>query len=246
MKNISLIVLFGMLAFFSICRLSAAELLISPVNIDIPSGEKAAILKLQNNSNSPMKIQIRIRNWDSSDTTQSKPKVIASPAFLNIFPGKQQVVRIVNTGLASNIDQERLYRVFLDEIPSNDKKSEQGLLLQVRYALPLFIGGPDLSVARTNNFSQLKSIWNRAISYSHNKAINQIGFNNQANGHARISKLRFSDSTGKETVIFGGLLGYVRANSQEFFNIPPVALTTSSTLYAEINGVDVEIESDKR
>ncbi|MBW4965580.1 MULTISPECIES: molecular chaperone [unclassified Pseudoalteromonas] len=245
MKSISLIFLLGVILLFKPITLHAGELLISPVNIDIPPGERAALLKLQNNSNSPMKIQIRVRNWDN-DKTKPKPKVIVSPASVNIFPGKQQVVRIVNTGPVSNIDKERLYRVFLDEIPDASSASDQGLLLQLRYALPLFIGGPDLSVSRTNNLSQLKSIWNRALSYSHNSLTNQITFKNQTNGHARISKLRFADENGKETFIFSGLLGYTPANSQHSFDIPSVALANTSILSAEINGVDVEIEAFRK
>jgi fimbrial chaperone protein len=245
MKSIALAIFTSFLIINSF-TLSAAQLLISPVNIDIPPGEKAALLKLQNNSNTVMKIQVRVRHWDANDQQQPKPKVVVSPASLNILPGKQQVVRIVNTGPVSTSDNERLYRVFLDEIPDAKNKSTQGLLLQLRYALPLFIGGPDLSVVRTDNFKQLASIWNRALTYSYNKQTNQLSFNNQANGHARISKVRFSQGSDKDTNVFGGLLGYVRANSQATFDVSPVAITTSSKLFAEINGVDVEINADGR
>ncbi len=245
MKHLVLLILASLMVINPF-NLNAAELLISPVNIDIAPGEKAALLKLQNNSNTTMKIQVRVRHWDTHNPTQDKPKVVVSPSSLNILPGKQQVVRIVNTGPASDINNERLYRVFLDEIPDMQNTSEQGLLLQVRYALPLFIGGPDLSVARTDNFEQLTSIWNRALSYSYNHKTNQLVFNNQANGHARISKVRYSNDGNTQSVVFGGLLGYVPANTQAAFEVSPVALTSSSKLFAEINGVDVEINHDGR
>ncbi|GGP75867.1 fimbrial biogenesis chaperone [Shewanella ulleungensis] len=245
MKHLAPLLLASVLAINPV-SLSAAELLISPVNIDIAPGEKAALLKLQNNSNTAMKIQVRVRQWDAHNSKQDKPKVVVSPSSLNILPGKQQVVRIVNTGPASDINNERLYRVFLDEIPDMQNTSDQGLLLQVRYALPLFIGGPNLSVARTENFDQLTSIWNRALTYSYNKNANQLSFTNQANGHARISKVRYTNGSDKESVVFGGLLGYVQANSQAAFAVSPVALTSSSKLFAEINGVDVEINHDGR
>lgn len=245
MKQLVLLILASVF-ITSPLTVTAAELLISPVNIDIPTGEKAALLKLQNNSDTAIKIQVRVRHWDTHDEDQAKPKVVISPSSLNILPGKQQVVRIVNTGPVSNSNQERLYRVFLDEIPNVKNKSDQGLLLQVRYVLPLFIGGPDLSVVRTDNFSRLVSIWNRALTYSYNTQSNQLVFTNQANGHARISKVRFTSGSDKATVVFGGLLGYVLANSQAAFDVSPVELTSSSKLFAEINGVDVEINAEGR
>ncbi|MDP5036330.1 MAG: fimbria/pilus periplasmic chaperone [Alishewanella sp.] len=224
----------------------AAELLISPVNIDIPPGEKSALLTLQNNSNKTIKIQVRVRPWDWDNEINQPRNVVVSPSSLNIQPGKQQVVRVVNVGPESTLDREQLYRVILDEIPDLEQPAEKGLVLRVRYALPLFIGGPDLSTSRINDFEKLKSIWQQFISYRYDAETRQLVFNNRATGHARISKVKLIDAEGRESAIFAGLLGYVLANSESAFAVAALPLTEEMKLYAEVNGITLEIPADGR
>lgn len=224
----------------------AAELLISPVNIDIPPGEKSALLTLQNNSNKAIKIQVRVRPWDWNEEVNQPRNIVVSPSSLNIQPGKQQVVRVVNVGPVSNPDREQLYRVILDEIPDLEQPAEKGLVLRVRYALPLFIGGPDLSTSRIDDTDKLKTIWQQLLSYKYDAVTRQLIFNNRATGHARISKVKLVDADGKESSVFAGLLGYVLARSEAAFSVPELAFADGMQLHAEVNGVTLEIPADGR
>ena len=225
---------------------NTAELLISPVNIDIPSGEKSALLTLQNNSEKTIKIQVRVRPWEGDEDVNQPRNIVLSPSSLNIQPGKQQVVRVVNVGPASNPDREQLYRVFLDEIPDLEQPPEKGLVLQVRYSLPLFVGGPDLSTSRIDDSEKLKSIWQQSLSYKFDAMTKQLVFNNRAAGHARISKVRIIDTEGKETTVFAGLLGYVLARSEAAFSVAEIPIAGGTQLHAEVNGVSLEIPADGR
>ena len=228
------------------CVGHAAELLISPVNIDIAPGEKSALLTLQNNSNKAIKIQVRVRPWDFNEEVTQPRNIVVSPSSLNIQPGKQQVVRVVNIGPVSSPDTEQLYRVILDEIPDLEQPVEKGLVLRVRYALPLFIGGPDLSTSRFNDAENLETIWKQLLSYKYDEVTRQLVFNNRAAGHARISKVKMVDAEGKETVLFSGLLGYVLARREAGFSVPELAVADDMKLLAEVNGITLEIPADER
>lgn len=224
----------------------AAELLISPVNIDIPPGEKSALLMLQNNSNKAIKIQVRVRPWDWDEEVSQPRNIVVSPSSLNIQPGKQQVVRVVNVGPVSHPDREQLYRVILDEIPDLEQPAEKGLVLRVRYALPLFVGGPDLSTSRIDDTEKLQNIWQQLLSYQYDAVTRQLVFKNRATGHARISKVKLVDAAGREIAVFAGLLGYVLARSEAAFSVPELPLSAGMQLYAEVNGATLEIPADGR
>lgn len=240
------LLVFLLIAHSGFCH--AAELLISPVNIDIAPGEKSALLKLQNNSDSAIRIQIRVKSWDTEgDDDDIKPRhIVVSPSSVNIQPGKQQIVRLVNIGPPSNADKEQLYRVILDEIPNFNQPAEQGLVLRVRYALPLFVGGPDLSTRRTDNIEKLTRIWQQSLSYHFNPATQQLILKNLANGHARVSKVRIVDATGHETVVFAGLLGYVLAGDEAAFPVNTIPRAKDMQLHAEVNGILLEIPANGR
>lgn len=237
MKLFKCLVLFALLTASAVVH--ANELRISPVNLDIPAQSNSTVLRLKNLSDKEMLLQVRVEPWDSSAINLRD--IVVSPAMLRVPPQAEQIVRIVNVGVPSQLEFERMYRIIIDDLapPSALETEEQSSIgLKVRYALPLFIGGPNLITTRTNDTEKLKQAWKEYLQFSL-IGERQIRFTNKAKLHARISKLTISHN-GELLPLFSGLLGYVQPESTEIFNLP-MDIPTGALLNAEINGVTITI-----
>jgi len=217
----------------------ASGIIISPVNLSIGPGEKATLLKLTNTKARAMRMQIRIRSWNHGDNLTPQQAIVASPPSLLIGAGETQVVRIVNTGKPASAISEVAYRVLLDEIPDTGTSKVSGLILQMRYALPLFVGGPAMDTGREQDTKKLAQLWKAGISYRIDPDKGMLYIHNQADAHARVSNLRYIDQ-GKNTVtLVPGLLGYALPGENKAFQIRTPAVTGNESLLANINGADV-------
>lgn len=228
------------LAFYSASMLvHSSELLISPVNLDIPAGAKSTVLRIKNLSQIEMILQVRVQPWEKQ--SKNFRDVVISPAMLRIPPQREQIVRVVNTGAPAQLDIERMYRVIIDDLaPPNSLLKEQpsAIGLKMRYALPLFIGGPNLMTSRTNDTKKLKQAWQQQLQFSL-VGERQIRFLNQANLHARIAKLTIHYNEESYSVV-PGLLGYVQPKTSQTF---PLAqdIPVGAALSAEVNGVVITL-----
>jgi fimbrial chaperone protein len=96
----------------------AQSLRVMPVNILIPSGQRAATLTVINEGASETAVQIRAYAWDQKDgvdkLTESED-VITSPPIATIAPGASQVVRLVLRRKPEG--REATYRILLNQIP---------------------------------------------------------------------------------------------------------------------------------
>ena len=222
----------------------ANGLSISPVNLNIPAGKQTALLKLYNRSDAPLVMQVRILDWAASNQLSAQDVVVASPPAIRIAPGARQLVRIVNTGTPAATGVEKAYRLLLDEIPDPEAPRGNGLLLQMRYSLPLFVGGADLDSRRSGDIQSLKTLLQQALSYrlvlERDRLLEVI---NNGALHARIAKLRYLDGEGASHSLVPGLLGYALPGERAGFalhTLPPADMTG---LVAEINGVDIHLQS---
>lgn len=239
MRNL-LYCLFALLSLnpLAIC---ANELAISPVNLDIAPGEKAAQLKLRNLSQEPIIVQLRAYPWEN--TSGARSEIVISPAMVEIPAGVEQLIRVVNIGEPSNVNNERLFKIFVDtlEAPNRLQNAAQqttGVRLNVRYALPLFVGGPDLTAQRNSNIDQLSRTWEAKLSVSLEDG-SQLRIDNNADLHARISKVKVIMGDTDYPIV-NGLLGYVLPQSSELFPLA-TKLTPNQKIKFEVNGVPAEL-----
>src|ERR1700722_8836815 len=76
----------------------AQSLLVLPVNIGLPAGQKATTLTVTNQGISETAIQIRAYAWsqkDGTDQLTTSDAVVVSPPMASIAPGATQVVRLI-------------------------------------------------------------------------------------------------------------------------------------------------------
>jgi fimbrial chaperone protein len=115
----------------------AQALAVLPVNISLPSGQKATTLTVTNQGNSETAIQIRAYAWsqkDGDDQLTPSDAVVVSPPLASIAAGASQVVRLVLRQAPQ--DSEATYRILVDQIPP---PAEPGIVhIVLRLSIPIF------------------------------------------------------------------------------------------------------------
>lgn len=212
-----------------------SELLMSPINLDINNNSKMTTLRIDNRSNEDSILQIRVKSWDS--TKQVSNEVAISPPRVHIPAGEYQMVRFVNLLGDDSSNEQRMYRVIVDELNISDKQLPNGLSVSMRYLLPLSIGGDDLIYARTNSLRVLTENWTNGLKFKRSGK-NQISVQNIRNSYARLSKVVLVNAKSKEKVSTSpGLLGYVLANSEQSFGLNYLSDEEFDHVELVVNGV---------
>lgn len=226
MKKVILILL---ISIVSQLTYAASNMLVWPIYQMIESDQKGSILWLENRGNNDVNLQVRILRWnqkDQQDVYQDQQDVVASPPFMLVPAGQRQLVRILKQ-VNIPAQQELAYRIVIDEIPSQVQPAQAtvGLNLQMRYVLPLFLYGNDIStVVRTDKKHGSKTVTQPVLRWNIESQGNKkfIAFHNSGIVHARISNVFFGDSNDPQkasTVIAKGLLGYVLPGQKMVWSI---------------------------
>ena len=114
----------------------------SLTRVSLSASAPSAVLKLRNEGSAVLRLQVSAFAWQqtASGEMQLTPTtdVVFFPALLTLGPGQERKVRIGTTaGFGST---EKPYRMFLDELPSNDP-APHGVRMRTRVSLPVFVGG---------------------------------------------------------------------------------------------------------
>jgi len=202
---------FALLLFTAALTAQAATLQISPVMVDLQSNESATGITLRNPGDRPLYGQVRVFRWDQSsreDTLTPTQELVASPPLIQIGAQADQLVRLVRTSPAP-VTAEQSYRILIDELPSPDAAPTGGVMIRLRYSVPVFVEPagkapqPVLSwhLVRTDNGWVLR-------------------VDNGGQKRAQIAAVQLVDSAGKVYEINKGLLGYALAGSARQWPVP--------------------------
>jgi fimbrial chaperone protein len=203
MKSMRSIALAALLVVICHTELSAAQLRVEPVLIDLTAPAAAATLTLRNEQDDEVTIQTRVFKWSQSagkETLEPTTDVVASPPAVTLAPHADYVVRVVRV-TKEPVHGEESYRVIVDQLPRSGKQRNTSLNLLIRQSIPVFFRQRVLDVPEV--------AW--SIGYDKGKLI--VTASNTGDERLRIASLRLKDSSGA-TVAFGnGLLGYVLGHS---------------------------------
>ena len=127
---------------------------VSPVRVEVSSQEKSSVLRVENNGQTTVTIQLHVVAWaqkDGKDLLTPTRELIATPPIFNLKPGATQLIRI---GMLRKVDPEKelSYRLILEEIPSPPAPDFKGLQVALRIGLPVFIK-PDTSAQQQLKFA---------------------------------------------------------------------------------------------
>jgi fimbrial chaperone protein len=122
-------------------RAQTAGLTIYPVTIQLGPGDKAAILTIQNHTDTDTTFQVRAFSWaqqDGSEQLLPTDLLLASPPLGTIAAGKSQVVRLVLRQSAQT--REATFRILFDQILAPPKAGTVNFAL--RLSIPVFAEPP--------------------------------------------------------------------------------------------------------
>lgn len=127
------------LACLPVTAANAASLRVSPVLLDVPSGQTGTTLTVSNDDKAPIRVQVRVYLWThkgNDDVLSPTKAVVASPPIGVLKPGAENLVRIVRVA-TTPVTARESYRVLVDQLP--DPKRQAGVVsILVRHAIPLY------------------------------------------------------------------------------------------------------------
>jgi fimbrial chaperone protein len=211
----------------------AEGLQVAPVSVTIP--ERSGVVWLNNGSERALRAQVRVFRWhqdSGEDELVETEDLVASPPFVEIAPGGEQVIRLVRFGTGADGEAcERSYRIIVDELPPAESDAAAGLQYVLRYSVPVYLTNPACDETQQPALS-----WN--IQTDGDAAwLNVV---NLGQTRAQLANVHFVAPDGQRTAIAGGLLGYVLPGAERRF-----ALTQSAALFGEGGQIEVQLNGSQ-
>lgn len=121
----------------------AGELKISTVQLRLTDGAPRSSLTLTNAGNLPTLVHIRVQRWsqpNGKDTFEAAPEIVVNPPIVQIKPDGRQLIRVGYNGPKGANAVEGTYRLFIEEVPMNNREQMQAIETYLHISLPVFIG----------------------------------------------------------------------------------------------------------
>ena len=207
---------------------------VSPVMAELEADQSASSITLSNPGEQPLYGQVRLFRWDQAegdDQLTATQELVASPPIVQIPPQASQLVRIVRTKTAPIVG-EQSYRMIVDEIPQPNDAHKNGVVIRLRYALPVFIEPAGAS-------AQPNLAWH--LVHADHGWILRV--DNAGARHAQIAAVEIVNGNAKVYEINKGLLGYALAGRSRQW---PLSLPRDAdfrgavVVHAAINSVRTE------
>ncbi|MEX2367270.1 MAG: fimbria/pilus periplasmic chaperone, partial [Pseudohongiellaceae bacterium] len=136
MRRIKGLVL-GSWCLASLCL--GAELQVTPILQEIPSGETTAVYRVINTGEQSVTVQVTALAWQQENgvrTTSNASNIQINPPLMTLSPDQEEWVRVVLTTERS--DKEQAFRVFFTQVPETAETLHPGVRTLIRFDTPLF------------------------------------------------------------------------------------------------------------
>ena len=196
---------------------AGSSLTIFPSTILMTTDQMSGSVKLQNNGDNKMSVQLEIFQWTQSpeigtDSVELATDVVMFPKIVSIEGGKEQVIRIGNKNPSAG-DRERAYRISVRELPSdNPQSSSTGARMMLNLSAPMFLSPRkpqkrfEIAQAALKDGKLLVTISNAGNSYVKMQAVTAKGI----------------DASGQETFAVEKAGWYVLAGVSHVFTLEDV------------------------
>ncbi|WP_224242343.1 fimbrial biogenesis chaperone [Hyalangium gracile] len=120
----------------------AADFQVNPVRIDLNDKTRTALLAVQNSSAESLRLQVSLYEWtqDAQGRVELSPTrdLTHFPSLLMVEPGQSRNIRV--GGQLTAGDEEKTYRIIVEQLPTNKPPSSAGTQIHVltRMSIPLF------------------------------------------------------------------------------------------------------------
>ncbi len=188
----------------------AASLRVAPVLLDLRTPQAATSLRIWNDAQRPISVQVRIFRWRQENGREDfmpATDVVVSPPITKLKGGGENTIRIVRTS-KTPVRGEESYRVIVDELPDGADRRAGTVNLVVRHSIPVFFAGSDIKAA-----DPTWSVTGTSGGY-------QLRVSNNGDKRLRLSNVVLRSSGGSEVASQPGLVGYVLGQSTGSWFIP--------------------------
>jgi fimbrial chaperone protein len=207
MRQLRLLVASATLCVWMAATSEAASLRVAPVILDLTAPTAASSVRVWNDAERPINVQIRVFRWSQSggeDRLEPTTDVVASPPITTLQPGSENLVRIVRT-TKRPVEGEESYRLLVDELPQPGERTAGTVVLVVRYSLPVFFAAPEAAGAEVS--------W----SVRRQDGGFLVTAQNSGTERLRVSNLELSGGAAGRR---DGLVGYVLGDSSMSWFVP--------------------------
>lgn len=205
----------------------ANRLQVGPTLIEMAPGKQAEAVWLSNTGTAPIAVQVRVFRWDqerSENQLTATDELVVSPTQTTIQQGQRQLVRILRRGQPSQ--EERSFRIIVDELSSGADAPSSGLQFRLRYSIPVFVAAPG---ERSRNTPDLQ------VSLETPSARTDDSFlviSNSGRQRAQLAEVTLDLPPRAPVTVSAGLLGYVLPGRTMRWRVK--ALTTDNAQAGEL------------
>lgn len=138
-----------------------ASISVSPVRVDLSNDVDKGVIHVVNQRDIPKSYQVEVVAWTQSDERREiyspTQDLVAVPPLFTLQPGEEQLIRVGMLG-ATDVDQERSYRMFITEIfdESETNTEQSGVRMRLRFGVPVFVAPDGLSTATLDYVDSMK------------------------------------------------------------------------------------------
>jgi fimbrial chaperone protein len=124
----------------------AAAMGIDPVRLELGRVGEAAELRIRNNDDYPVSVDLVAKLWtqtpDGQELLGDTDEILALPPIFTIAPGSEQIVRVAFLG-QMDPDRERTFRLLITELDSPAiEKRPSTVSMRLQISLPVFVMVP--------------------------------------------------------------------------------------------------------
>lgn len=141
---------------------AAGDFAISPTRIDLHERSRSAVMTLTNNDAKPVTIQVSGMLWHQrtgADATEATNDLIVTPVVVTVPPKATQMIRVGLRGSTTALDQQRTYRIIIDEVPPAPAPGASAVQLALRMSVPLFLEPAGMTVAPSDEALAAQVSW---------------------------------------------------------------------------------------
>jgi fimbrial chaperone protein len=207
----------------------ASTLRVSPVGLDLPTGQNAATLSLFNDDVAPLNVQVRVFRWrqvEGKDVLEPATGVVASPPIAKVAPGAARTIRVVRLD-PKLPEKHESYRLIVDELPPPLSDGGRNVTLLMRHSIPLFFAA---------STDKAKVEWRLGASQD-GPALTAT---NSGGRHLRVSNLRVVDAAGGVLAERKGLVGYALPGSKMTWPTGPFTPAPGLRLVADTDAGQID------
>lgn len=121
----------------------AGQLSVYPIRLFLDKSSKTGVINLINRGEDKAVVQANLSEWtqdeDGKDVYTDSKDLIYYPKLVTLEAGEKKALRVGIQGPPTG--KEKTYRLFIQELPSRDKKKEDGVTVSVsiRFGVPIFV-----------------------------------------------------------------------------------------------------------